>query len=160
GRPADYRLRVSFVVTRFIGSRGSAPIFIRSNRMNAVTTNGALQNRRTPMFVPRVAVLIFASIAQTDEDTKAIQAVEAAGGLVQYDLKQKGWPLVHVNFSETKIKDADLALLAPFKQLRSVNLDFTKLTDAALKELAGLGSLQSVSLQGVPVTGGGLKGLA
>ncbi len=59
--------------------------------------------------------------------------------------------LIEMHLQKMPVSDADLALIAQFKELRTLNLSFTEITGATLGELAKLPHLQSLSLSGTPV---------
>lgn len=60
--------------------------------------------------------------------------------------------LIEMHLQKMPVADADLAILAEFKELRVLNLSFTQVTGKTLAELAKLPQLQSLSVAGAPVT--------
>ncbi|WP_143305295.1 c-type cytochrome domain-containing protein [Chitinophaga vietnamensis] len=60
--------------------------------------------------------------------------------------------LIEMHLQKMPVHDADLEVLAQFKQLRVLNLSFTNITGQTLNVLAKLPYLQSLSLSGTPVT--------
>ncbi|RFS26546.1 cytochrome C [Chitinophaga silvatica] len=60
--------------------------------------------------------------------------------------------IIEMHLQKMPVQDADLKLLASFKQLRTLNLSFTNIKGTTLGELAALPNLQSLSLSGTPVT--------
>lgn len=60
--------------------------------------------------------------------------------------------LTEMHLQKMPVQDADLEVLAQFKQLRVLNLSFTNITGQTLATLAKLPHLQSLSVSGTPVT--------
>ncbi|MBC9909344.1 DUF2231 domain-containing protein [Chitinophaga varians] len=60
--------------------------------------------------------------------------------------------LIEMHLQKMPVQDADLDVLAQFKQLRVLNLSFTNITGQTLSTLAKLPHLQSLSLSGTPIT--------
>jgi len=123
-----------------------------------LTTMAAMQISRCLL-----AVAIFAqpvNLRADDGEEKAIQTVQAWGGMVVRDEKAPGKPVIEVQINQRDISDADLGELARFSQLKmlSVTLE-SKVTGAGLKKLAGLQHLQKVDLWNSEVTDEGLKGV-
>jgi len=84
-------------------------------------------------------------------DSHALAAVLAVGA--RFDKSDS------VNFTNTKVTDADLAFLPRFPHLRVVNLHGTQITDAGLKHLQGLTKLEELYLTETATTDAGLKHL-
>lgn len=59
--------------------------------------------------------------------------------------------VVAINLNKMPLKDADLAIVSQFKNLRKLNLSFTSITGAALSQLAALTELRQLSLAGTAV---------
>ena len=118
-------------------------------------------------------------------ETKALDAIRAAGGLAQrvaantiavdVNLSLLGGKvddamlaaldgleptLVWLNLSRTSVTDAGLARLSRFPHLRRVNLANTAAGDAALAHLAGLAELEYLNLYGTKTSDAGLAHLA
>ncbi|NIG55871.1 c-type cytochrome domain-containing protein [Chitinophaga sp. Cy-1792] len=60
--------------------------------------------------------------------------------------------LIEMHLQKMPVQDADLDILAQFKELRVLNLSFTNITGNTLAALAKLPHLKSLSLSGTPVT--------
>ncbi|MBC9934438.1 c-type cytochrome domain-containing protein [Chitinophaga qingshengii] len=60
--------------------------------------------------------------------------------------------LIEMHLQKMPVQDADMEILAQFKQLRVLNLSFTNITGQTLATLTKLPHLQSLSLSGTPVT--------
>lgn len=67
--------------------------------------------------------------------------------------------LVGLDFSGTKVKDADLALLPKIRYVKELNLSNTQITDAGLAHLAKLEYLTKLDLSGTKVTDQGMTHL-
>lgn len=66
--------------------------------------------------------------------------------------------VVGLNLKGMPVSDADLEVVAQFRNLRKLQLSFTRITDAGLPRLAGLKELKHLSLSGTR-TGGGVADL-
>lgn len=80
--------------------------------------------------------------AANDESLKSLNGLEPT--------------LVWLNLARTKVTDAGLAQLKPFKELRRLHLENTGVGDAGLSHLAGLDKLEYLNLYGTSVTDSGL----
>ncbi|WP_341835698.1 c-type cytochrome domain-containing protein [Chitinophaga pollutisoli] len=60
--------------------------------------------------------------------------------------------LTEIHLQKMPVTDADLEVLAQFKELRVLNLSFTQVTGKTLGALAKLPHLESLSVSGAPVT--------
>ena len=121
---------------------------------------------------------------QKSAETKAIAAVEKAGGLAmrvaanssatEVNLSLLGdkatnaqveltsdlsGSLVRLNLSRTKIDDEALKTIRGLSELRWLNLSRTQVTDAGLRHLTGLTKLNYLNLYGTQVTDAGLSSL-
>ncbi|HUG96248.1 MAG TPA: hypothetical protein VMJ94_01795, partial [Nitrososphaera sp.] len=112
------------------------------------------------------------ALAQTPEQEKAIAAIKKLGGetatsaLTSFSKQGKvvlenlpGKPVVLVYLEETKVTDADLAMLKAFPDLIRLDLTTTSITDAGLIHLKGLTKLEWVGLARTKVTDKGLENL-
>jgi internalin A len=115
------------------------------------------------MMVGVVSWLVLGSsgACRADEaEDKAVAFVEALKGDVIRDEKLPGKPVIAVNLNFSKVTDAGLKELAPFKNLTTLSLGLaTKVTDAGLKELAQFKNLTKLALGGTKVTDAGVKEL-
>lgn len=57
-----------------------------------------------------------------------------------------------VDFRDTAVEDADLALLKQIPHLRNVNLQGTRITDAGIEHVQGIETLEFLYLQRTMVT--------
>jgi hypothetical protein len=67
--------------------------------------------------------------------------------------------LVWLKLNDTRITDAELAILGQLTNLRTLSLNNTGITDAGLASLKNLRYLQSLSLVNTKITAGGLQQL-
>ena len=97
--------------------------------------------------------------AQDANDEKsAAAAIEKLGGKVRFE----GDKVVEVDLEGKRIRDEDLKLLKPLRNLRKLDLEETPISDEGLKHLAELTSLEYLDLEETRVTDAGmvhLKGL-
>jgi hypothetical protein len=106
-------------------------------------------------------LLLSLPVARADEaEDKAVAFVLQLKGRVLFDGTKKGKPVYGVDLDNTKISDADLKELAPFKQLELLAFNSTPITDAGLKELAGFTKLRVQYLNKTTIGDAGLKKLA
>lgn len=70
-----------------------------------------------------------------------------------------GEQIVSLNLDRMPVRDADLATIAKFKNLRRLNLNFTAITGSGLAQLKQLAQLKSLSLTGTPVMVDQVQGL-
>jgi hypothetical protein len=117
-------------------------------------------------------------LLQVTGQKKAVQAVNAKGGIIRYDyeagqapvpkpgrirsLVGKDWTadVTLVNLSEKEVADADLAELTGLKGLRILGLRGTHITDEGLEHLKELTELTFLSLAETRVTDAGLAHLS
>lgn len=86
-------------------------------------------------------------------------AVEKLGGHVTVDVKQPGSPIIAVDLHQSRVKDADLAMLRELSGLRNLNLFGTSITDAGLEHLSELIGLQTLHLNATAIGDPGLQHL-
>jgi serine/threonine protein kinase len=101
--------------------------------------------RRFPEPVPEVS------------EEEALQAIQRLGGRIGRDEQVPDKPVRIVILGGTNVTDADLRVLAAFKQLRSLDLGRTQVTDEGLKHLTGLTGLTSLTLPQTQVTDAGME---
>ncbi len=89
----------------------------------------------------------------------ALAMIERLGCSVERDLELPDQPVVGVNFSYRKVRDADLKHLKGLTQLQWLYLSDTKVTDAGLEHLKGLTQLKRLGLSSTKVTDAGLEHL-
>jgi hypothetical protein len=97
---------------------------------------------------------------ETDEQSKAISALAKLGGKVGIGDKKDPKAVLSANLNDSKVGDADLALLKSFPNLRELYLGRAKVGNPGMTHLAALGKLQTLSLAYTQVTDEGLKDLA
>ena len=118
-----------------------------------------------------------------------LAAIRQLGGTVETDPKLPGRPVVKVSLAGTEFRDADLAVLQAFPELRELNLtgwckemqknhltdaglkhlqalraevldlDWHNVTDTGLPRLEGLSRLKRLNLNETPVTNKGIERL-
>lgn len=93
------------------------------------------------------------------ETEKAIAAIKAMGGKVAVDKERSGNPVVGVDLSHTKIRDASLEQLKAWPNLEHLILKNTPLTDDGMVYINGLTNLEVLELSRTKVTDKGLKHL-
>lgn len=84
----------------------------------------------------------------------------ARGDLQLSELAPMALNIFALDFSRTSIRDADLAFLAPMKNLNRLLLSRTGISDSGLAHLAGSGSLEHLNLYSTSVTDAGLATIA
>lgn len=95
------------------------------------------------------------------EQREAVGVLLDRGALVQRDAESPGQPIVMIDFAHNaELRDAWLADLAKFPQLRVLGLAGTALSDAGLDHLTGLAELESLAINDTPVSDAGLPKLA
>lgn len=67
--------------------------------------------------------------------------------------------VISLDLNKLPVKDADLKIIAEFKNLRRLNLNFTGVTGNGLKELSGLAHLKNLYLSGTNINYASLKEL-
>lgn len=67
--------------------------------------------------------------------------------------------VVELNLPKMLVKDEDLSVLKPFKNLRRLNLNFTQITGKTLDQLQSLPNLKMISLSGTAIDYNNLKKL-
>ena len=94
------------------------------------------------------------SVRADGAEDKAALAITKLGGTIRRDEKAAWKPVIGVMFA--KATDADLKMLAAFKQLQTLGLGDTQVSDAGLKELKEIKSLETLNLSKTSVTDAGL----
>lgn len=92
-------------------------------------------------------------------EMKAIDAIEKLGGSCDDDENAEDIRIIGVHLANSRVTDADLALLKELPALRTLDLSNTQITDQGLTHLKGLKQLQTVSLRGTKVTANGVREL-
>jgi hypothetical protein len=90
------------------------------------------------------------------EQDKAISKIK--GIAREVDTAPDG-SVISIDFRDTTVSDADLAVLEGFTRLQVLNLNETNITDAGLVHLKGLTRLESLYLRAPNVTDAGLEHL-
>jgi hypothetical protein len=98
-------------------------------------------------------------LAEMTKQERITDAIERLGGHVTTDAKQPGSPIIAIDLHQTRVKDADLAMLRELPSLRKLNLYGTAVTDAGLEHLSGLVGLQTLHLNGTAIGDAGLQHL-
>jgi len=93
------------------------------------------------------------------DEKQAIQAVEKLGGKVERADDRANKPIVRLDFTSKKVKDADLAVLKEFKDLENVQLAYTPIGDAGLEYMKEVPNLRILVLIETKVTDKGLQQL-
>src|SRR6188508_163036 len=90
-------------------------------------------------------------------EDQLVKKVEALNGGVKRDKAAPGSPVIAVLLFNTKTADADLKMLAGFRQIQKLDLLRTPVTDAGMADIAVLATLRDLDLGGTAVTDAGLK---
>lgn len=94
------------------------------------------------------------------EQREAVGVLVDRGALVQRDASQPAQPVVMIDFGgNAEFRDAWLADVVKFPQLRVLGLTGTALTDAGVDQVATLAELESLALNDTPITDAGLAKL-
>jgi hypothetical protein len=93
------------------------------------------------------------------EETKAVEALRAAGAEVVEDESDPERPAVRVDFTGDKATDEAVKPLAALVRLRRLNLRESRVTDAGLAHVKGLFKLQKLYLYDTRVGDAGLARL-
>jgi internalin A len=93
-------------------------------------------------------------------DLKAVELIQSIGGSVVRAEGKDNPGVVAVDFSGTRVTDADLKCLMELKDLESLNLSGTAVSNAGLKWLLGLQNLQRLDLSNTKITNSGMTDLA
>jgi hypothetical protein len=94
----------------------------------------------------------------TEQEERAIAAIEDLGGRVVRDESVPERPVIEVAFSES-IKDGDLEWLKTFPRLKGLSFSKTGITDSGLARLSGLTQLESLQIAEEKITDKGLAHL-
>jgi len=92
-------------------------------------------------------------------ENRAVQFVMKLGGTVLRNETLPNKPVVEVRLTGSKVTDAGLKELTPFKNLTSLHLGLTAITDAGVKELTPLENLTRLFLGSTELTDAALKEL-
>jgi hypothetical protein len=98
-------------------------------------------------------------MAEKAATERALATIHALGGQAMWDATRPGQPVVGVELSATRIKDADLRQLAGLNELEVLYLSYTQVTDAGLVHLAALSRLRILILEETEVSDAGLTHL-
>ncbi|MEX0612674.1 MAG: hypothetical protein WD229_11195 [Pirellulales bacterium] len=101
---------------------------------------------------------VFAKVSPSQKE--AAKALEALGGEVGINEDDADPLILEVDFSQSKVTDADLAQLQELPSIRILNFHNTAITDEGLKHLVGLPDLVLLDLSKTKVTDKGLAQLA
>jgi hypothetical protein len=105
-------------------------------------------------------VLALATYAADEVEDKAIADIMKLGGKIERDDKKPGSPVIAVDLSGKKVKDADLKCLKTFGELKSLKLDDTRITDDGLKHVKDLKNLRRLTVSFTATSDEGLKQIA
>ncbi len=102
--------------------------------------------------LPVIAGSVLPLPRATAGQEEAIAAIKKLGGKVMIDNKRDGKPVVGVDLSDTKVTDADLALLKQLPDLQLLRLAVTGVTGDGLEHLKGLKKLDFLVLERTKIT--------
>lgn len=105
---------------------------------------------------------VFLSFATAQEVNKekqdeAIAKIKELEGKFEVDDKGKGTPVVKVNLTNTRAKNADLEILKSLPYLRELHLAGTLITNSGLANAKGLGDLRILDLRSAGISDGALE---
>jgi hypothetical protein len=105
------------------------------------------------------ALLLTGPLSAGEDDTKAEKAIQALGGKIVRSPDAPGRPIISVDFSKSKVTDADLKCLQSLGELRSLKLDDTRITDDGLLHVKDLTNLRRLTVSFTATSDEGLKHL-
>ena len=98
-------------------------------------------------------------VKRSDAEKKAIAAIKKLGGIVTFDEKEPGKPVICVNLFDKNVTDVGLVHLKGFTNLQTLEFPFNNVTDVGLVHLKGMTKLQKLNLENTKVTDAGVKKL-
>ena len=90
---------------------------------------------------------------------QAVAKIKKLGGQVQFAATLPGMPVVGIDLHGTRVRDADLSVLASLPAVRTLNLHNTAITDAGLAYLKAVPHLQTLFLNQTAISDAGLEQL-
>jgi hypothetical protein len=113
------------------------------------------------VFLAEIALLTLLALspASRADDQKAVAALKKLGADIERDPQRPGKPIIRIDLTMKKVKDADLAFIKDLKDLQTLGLAFTGITDAGLAHLKDLENLHVLVLWETKVTDKGLTHL-